>query len=294
MRGGSGPGPVVARGVGIGALGFLLALSGTSCAGGPETSSEAVPTVLVSVPPEAYLVRSIAGHRVSARVLLPPGSSPHTYEPSIGQARLAAAAGLYLSVGHPRLFFESAWEKALTGRGETRVVPLAAGCEARPDDPHVWLSLACTRAMAIRAEEALRSLLPADDSAALRAGLDSTLSELDRASREADSLLAPYRGRSFLVFHPAWAYFARDHGLKQVAVQAGSREPGPRDLARVLAKVREENLRVMFIQPGMPHREADRIARELGVRSEVLDPLEEDWPELVVGAARTLRSAWRP
>ncbi len=274
--------------------GGLILLSATlaSCAGRDRSAHDAAPRVLVSVPPEAYLVRSIAGDRVSVEVLLPPGASPHTYEPSMGIARRAADADLYLPVAHPRLAFERSWVDGLRRAGGVRIVPLASTCDARPDDPHVWLSAACADTMARRVEGALEGLLPASDAGGLRSRLDSTLAVMHRASGEADSLLAPFSGRSFLVFHPAWGYFARDHGLRQVAIQAGSREPGPRDLARVLQEVRQEGLRVLFIQPGIPRDEAERIARQLGVRTEVLDPLAENWPALVVDAARELRNAW--
>jgi zinc transport system substrate-binding protein len=271
---------------------LLAVVTVAGCGGGARSAPDAVPRVLVSVPPEAYLVRSIAGDRVSVQLLLPPGASPHTYEPSMGIARRAADADLYLTVGHPRLTFETSWAQALARMGHARVVPLAVNCRARPDDPHVWLSVACADTMARRAEAALEELLPPSAAPRLRARLDSTLSAMHLAWSAADSILAPFAGRSFLVFHPAWDYFARDHGLRQVAIQAGSREPGPRDLARVLQEVREEGLRVLFIQPGMPRREADRVARQLGVRTEVLDPLQEDWPALVVDAARALRDAW--
>lgn len=288
-------GPRAGRRTYRGAAFCLILLSAlVACSGSARSAPGHTPIVLVSVPPEAYLVRSIAGQRVSVHVLLPPGASPHSYEPSIGTARRAAGADLYLTVGHPRLSFESSWVDVLRRVGHVRIVPLASACDVRPDDPHVWLSVACADSMARRAEAALERLLPASEAGALRARLDSTLTAMGRASAEADSLLAPFQGRTFLVFHPAWGYFARDHGLRQVAIQSGSREPGPRDLERVLRQVREEDLRVMFIQPGMPRDEAERIASRLGVRTEVLDPLAEDWTALVVDAAREIRDSWTP
>ncbi len=271
---------------------LLAVLACLGCGSKRSAGGEGAPRVLVSVPPEAWMVESIAGERISVQVLLPPGASPHTYEPSIGRARQAASADLFLPIGHPRLGFEKAWMDALSRLGGPRVVPLGTDCRARPDDPHIWLSADCARSMARRAEAALASLLPPGDSAALRAGLDSTLEAMSRADRMADSLLAPFRGHTFLVFHPAWAYFAADHGLRQEAVQSGSAEPGPGQLARVLSRIREEGLRVMFIQPGTTVGEAGRVARELGVSTRVLDPLERDWPALVVRAARELAAVW--
>lgn len=299
---GSAPPPAAGaapRGAPVAAL-LLAALVPVLACGSPrEPVDGARPVVLVSVPPEAYLVRAIAGERVRVRVLLRSGASPHTYEPSIADARLAARAALYLAVGHPRLGFEAAWLAALEGgegAGEDaapRIVRLAQGCDAEPDDPHVWLSVPCYRVMARRAEAALRDLLPPADGTGLRAGLDSLLATVGRTASRADSLLGPDRGRAFLVYHPAWGYLAREHGLEQVPVQSGSREPSPAELARVVARVRREDLRVMFVQPGTSRGEARRVAAELGVETSSLDPLAEDWPAMVLGAVRALDASWR-
>lgn len=246
----------------------------------------------MSVPPEAYLVHAIAGERVRARVLLRPGATPHTYEPSMADARVAAGAVLYLAVGHPQLGFETAWRGVLGREGGPRIVALDEECETRRDDPHVWLSVPCFRIMARRTASALAGILPPEAGPALARGLDSLLARVDASAARADSLLAPFRNRSFLVYHPAWGYFAREHGLEQVSVQVGSREPGPAELAHVFEAVRKGGLHVMFIQPGTPPAEARRIAAQLGVETAVLDPLAEDWPEMYVDAARTLRRSW--
>ncbi|HKK28252.1 MAG TPA: zinc ABC transporter substrate-binding protein, partial [Gemmatimonadota bacterium] len=247
----------------------------------------------------AYLVRAIAGERVGVRVLLRPGASPHAYEPSMADARLAAGAALYLAVGHPRLGSEAAWLSALEsgGSGEGGSGPgierLAEGCDVQPDDPHVWLSVPCYGLMARRAEAALRDLLPAADGPGLRAGLDSLLATVARTASRADSILGPDRGRAFLVYHPAWGYLAREHGLEQVPVQSGSREPSPAELARVVARVRQEDLHVMFVQPGTSRGEARRVAAELGVETSSMDPLAEDWPAMYLDAVRALDASWR-
>jgi len=279
---------------------LLAALLPVLACGPPrESAAGGRPTVLVSVPPQAYLVRTIAGTRVRVRVLLRSGASPHTYEPSMADARVAAGSALYLAVGHPRLGFEVAWLAALEGGGSAaggdrpRIVRLAEGCDASPDDPHVWLSVPCYRVMARRAEEALRQLLPPADAPGLRAGLDSLLSTVARTAELADSVLGPDRGRAFLVYHPAWGYLAREHGLEQVPVQSGSREPSPAELARVFARVRTEDLHVMFVQPGTSRGEARRVAAEMGVETSSLDPVAEDWPSMYLDAARALDASWR-
>lgn len=279
---------------------LLAALLPALACGSPrEPAGGARPSVLVSVAPEAYLVRTIAGERVRVRVLLRPGASPHAYEPSMADARLAAGAALYLAVGHPRLGFEAAWLSALESQGSgeggagLRIERLAEGCVAQPDDPHVWLSVLCYGLMARRAEAALRDLLPAAEGPALRAGLDSLLSTIARTASRADSILGPDRGRVFLVYHPAWGYLASEHDLEQVPVQSGSREPSPAELARVVARVRQEDLRVMFVQPGTSRGEARRVAAELGVETSSMDPLAEDWPAMYLDAVRSLDASWR-
>lgn len=273
------------------ALAFVLAVAlGVALAGCDRAapSADARPVVAVSVLPQQWVVERLAGDRVRVVVMLPPGANEATYEPSISQMRALDRAVLYVKVGHPRFAFERAWLDALLADAEgVRVVDGAAGIELAPGDPHYWLVPRHVATMAASVARALADALPAE-----RAAIDARLEGLRRDAEALDAelraRLAPVRGRAFLVFHPAFGYLAREYGLVQVAIEDEGKEPDAHELARLVARARDEGVRVIFVQPQFDRAAAQTIADEVGARLEVLDPLAPDWDDNLRRVARAL------
>jgi zinc transport system substrate-binding protein len=259
--------------------------------------------VAVSVPPQAWLVRRIGRDRVDVEVLLPPGTSPHTYEPTPQQVARLADARLVVEVGHPSLLFERRLLDALLAREPRPVVvdmsrdatPLvgnsvaAAGAET---DPHVWLSPAVMRATAGEVASALARLDPGAE-AFYRRNLAGTLAEVDRLDVALRETLSGLRHRRFLVYHPAWGYLARDYGLEQVAIEEGGKEPSPRRLVELIEGARRDGTRVLFVQRGYYDAPARAVAAELQARVVAVDPMAEDWPANLRRVGAELREALR-
>jgi len=243
-------------------------------------------TALVSVPPQADLLQRIAGDRVAIRVLVGPGESPATYDPTPRELARVSDAQVWFRAGVP---MENALVRrvaSLLPAGE--VVDLREGLDLLPagddhghdhdhgeTDPHLWLSPRLCAVQAERMALTLTRLDPghADAYAAGLAALRDTLSAVDHELR---ALLAPVRGDTMLVFHPAFGYLAHDYGLVQVAVEAGGLAPSPRHLARVLQDARERGARAIFVQPQFSEQSARIVAREAGLEVVVLDPLARD------------------
>jgi len=55
--------------------------------------------VVTTIFPLADIVENLGGGRVKVTALLPPGASPHTYEPTVEQAKAVAKADLFIFVG---------------------------------------------------------------------------------------------------------------------------------------------------------------------------------------------------
>lgn len=260
---------------------------------GPEEGNRAV--VVVSVPPLAWFVERLAGDRAEVSVMVPPGASPATYEPTTRQMRVVAEADLYVAVGHPRFPFEAAWLDALAGSNpRMAVVRAGRACRPLPADPHLWLSTACARDMVDVVAGALGDALevtPRDleeRGRALGATVDSVASEVSRR-------LEPHRGRAFLVFHPALGYLARDFGLRQMAIARGPAGPGAAELGAIVRDAREAGIHTVFVQPQFSQEAARVVARELpGGRVRTVDPLARDWASAMVEIARRLSDSFRP
>jgi len=267
-----------------------LAVLGTvAVAGACTESSDARPVVVTSVLPQQYVVDRLAEDLVRTEVMIPSGASPATYEPGIAQVRQLDRATLYVKVGHPAFPFEAAWlDKLLAEASSVTVVDGSAGIETREGDPHYWLAPRHFESMAIHVAEGLEAVLAERDRPAMRRRLASLRAEVEALDAEIRALLSDIDRRTFVVFHPAWGYFAAAYGLEQIAVEHEHKEPDPHELVALLRRARLEEIRVVFVQPQFAQDSAEVLARELGARVAVLDPLAYDWPANLRRAARAL------
>jgi zinc transport system substrate-binding protein len=251
--------------------------------------------VAVSVPPQAYFVERIGGERVRVEVLIPPGASHETYAPSPRQMVAVSRARLYVEVGHPLFLVERQYiEPFLRGRPEIAVVNMSDGITflhlpetrheaeehasaAKQDtDLHVWLAPYTVKIAVQNIARALERIDPAHE-AEYRGNLAQLDSDIDALDREVRGLLHGLTRRRFMVYHPAWGYFAREYGLQQVAIEMEGKEPSPVQLASLIKQARQEGMKVIFVEKGFATKNAELVAREIGGRVVELDPLARDW-----------------
>ena len=279
------------------ACGLVLAVTLLALAGcGLRGEEDRRPLIAVSVPPQSELVRAVAGPGFRVVTLLPPGANPATYAPTLAERLAVAEAALLVEVGHPGLPFERVWIASLIADRPQLPVVRMLPAEAKPEaegDPHLWTDPQQMGALARRLAAALQAGWPADAAGfgERLARFEDELAQLDRELRE---ILAPVRGRRFYVFHPAWGPFARAYGLEQVAIEHEHKEPGPRELSRVIERARADHVRVIFVQPQFDPASARVVAEAIGAKMEVLDPLAPDWAENLRRVARQLREALLP
>jgi len=248
------------------------------CVGNETEAPTAALRVTVSILPQRYFVERVGGEHVAVNVMVLPGESPATYEPSPDQLRALSDADLYLSIGVP---FENAWlDRIASANDEMVVVDTAEGIERIEEggnpDPHIWLSPSLVRIQAVTIAEALRSADPAH-AEAYEANLESFLEDIDELDAEIRETLAGVEERRFMVFHPSWRYFAEDYGLEMIAIEVGGQEPSAAELARLMSTAKEEGIEVIFAQPEFSTEAAETIAAEIGGEVLLISPLAEDW-----------------
>jgi len=261
----------------------------------------------VSIAPQAYFLKQIAGDRADVLVMVPPGADAHTYEPRPRQLADLAKAALYFAVG---MDFEQAWlPRFAAANPKMAIVQTDAAIEKIPmvaheheageahghdeagePDPHVWLSPRLAKVQAAAMRDALVVADP-DGAAVYAAGYERFAAACDALDAEVQRLFAdlPAGEHKFMVFHPSWGYFARDYGLVQEPIEQFGREPGPKVLAALVREAREDGVKVIFVQPQMSARQAETIAQAIGGKVAALDPLAEDWPANLMAAAKALR-----
>jgi len=257
----------------------------------PYTQAQAQerPVVAVSVLPQAFFVDQIAGNRVQVEVMIPSGASPASYEPTMRQLKAVSKAVLYIKVGHPKFPFEQTWLKRLIDENKTlQLIDSSQGLPHLPADPHVWVTPDCGRSMTQNVTRALTQLMP-EHQAQFEQNQDSLLESIEALDQEIQQLLKPYAGQKFLVFHPAWGYFAEKYGLEQLAIEAHGKEPTPAELIRLINQARQENIRAIFVQPQFSQSEAETLAQDIKAELIWADPLAEDWLNNLRGVAYALQ-----
>ncbi len=261
------------------------------------------PSVVVSLLPEAFLVDRIGSGDIDTVVLVGPGDNEATYSPSPAKLAALDAAGVWFTIGVP---FETAWKpRILRDRPGLEVIDLAEGLPKRAiedhgshdhggaPDPHTWTDPRLMARMALRVGQALEQLDPPRAARYVRRAR-ALHDELLSLHRELEELLAPVAGGTFVVFHPSWGYFADAFGLRQLPIETGGHEPGPRALASLVEAARAAGARAVFVQPQFSKQSARAVAQALDAEIVEADPLARDYIENLRQVARQVAAALAP
>jgi len=282
--------------IGTAALLGVLSLVGCYRQPSPPMAPEKLP-VMVSILPQKYFVEQIGKDLVTVDVMVPPGAEPHTFEPKPEQLKALSRAKAYLRI---RIDFEQAWMDKFaavnpkmvivdTTQGIQRLATPAAHHEATHGetphtsaerrenlDPHIWLSPRLVKTQAQTIADALGQLDP-NHRANYQANRQKFQANLDTLDADIRDTLKGVKNRKFIVFHPSWSYFARDYQLEQIPIEVGGQEPSAAELADLIAKAKQNNIKVVFAEPQFSKQTAETIAKEIGGEVVVVDPLSPDW-----------------
>jgi zinc transport system substrate-binding protein len=273
----------------------------------------------VSIAPQGWLAQRVGGDRVSIEVLVTPGQSPHTYEPTPKQMMNLSEADVFFRIGTP--FENRVVEQLAKINARMRLVDCTLGvahiestaeCDhdepghdhaahdhATHDhgpasaDPHIWLDPVRAKTIASNIADALIEIDP-PHADGYRARLAALHAELDALDQELKSALAPFAGRTFYVFHPAYGYFADRYALNQVAIEIDGKSPGPKQVIDLIERCRADNVHTIFVQPQFPTADANAIAEAIKGVVAPMDPLDGDYVGNLRGMARAIVGALSP
>ncbi len=270
-----------------------------------EASSDKL-IVAVSISPQAEFVEQIGGDKVSTVVMIPPGASVHSYEPTPSQLKDLSNAKIYVEVGSG-VDFELAWmDDLLSVNSDMYVVNSSKGIQFRTMgedeqeehaeeaengteehteeeehdhtglDPHVWTSPQEAKIMVKNIYEGLVDVDP-ENEATYKQNYDSYIAKLDEADAKLKAALAGKEGSSFIVYHPAWGYLADDYGLHEISIEVEGKEPSAQDMQKLIDEAKEKGIKVVFVQSGFSTASAETIATQIGGEVVEVDPLAKDY-----------------
>jgi len=260
------------------------------------------PKVLVSILPYKYFVENIAGDLLDVNVLIPPGSSPHAYDPTPRQMADISHVGIYFYNGNLS-FEESLIDKMKDNYPQLELVCLGDGIElieseecSEDDhgnhdhhgvDPHTWLSTVNGRIIAKNVFSVLAQKYPQYKGEFLK-NYNQLVAEIDMVNFEITEQLASLPTRKFMIFHPSLSYFARDYNLQQIPVEFEGKEPSPAQLRASIDMAVKEGLKAILIQKEFDVENARIIASEIGGEVVQIDPLSENWDKNLLDIAQKI------
>ncbi len=257
------------------------AMTLVACGNGGTDEADGRPQVVASFFPLFEAAQRVGGDRVQVTNLTPAGSEPHDLELSSRQVDRIEDAAVLLFLGRG---FQPALEKAAArARGTTvdvlaevgGLLPAPEGDDELEVDPHVWLDPSLFKAVVARVATVLAEADPTGR-ATFEANASAYMAELDDLDRAFRDGLSSCARRVIVTSHAAFGYLAARYGLTQepVAGLEPESEPSPQRMATLAARVRADGTTTVFYETLVSPKVAQSLAREAGVGTAVLNPLE--------------------
>lgn len=274
---------------------------------GCNSVKDDTPAISVTIEPQRFFVEKITGNNFKVNTIVPPGTSPESYDPTPSQMVALGKSLLYFKVGY--LGFENAWGKTLEENntnvkvvntsneivlieGDEHIVEIGEhqhhdGHDHQGVDPHIWSS---PKSALIMAENILNALVEIDveNQKVYRDNFTTLRAEIIEVDKKITSLLENAPVKSFIIYHPALGYFARDYNLTQYSIEFEGKNPSPQQLKQMIDFAKKQGIKTIFVQKGFDMKNAESLAKEVGASIHSIDPLSYDWSDEMINIAQIL------
>ena len=269
----------------------FLSLACLSCSGKSTQNGNGSKKIIVAVGivPEAAFVEKVAGDLVQTVTMVPPGNNPENYQPTATVMRQLSDAALYFTLRLPAENV-SILPKLNDFNPNIRVVDLQATVAAKykllPSsethtgeggvDHHIWLSPKRAIVMVQKIADELSAYDPVNK-ATYAANTANYIDQLESLDQEITSSLKSLKNRSFIVYHPAYSYFADDYDLKMVSIEMEGKQASAKDLQQVIDFAKSNGITIVLYQQEFDSHQAETLAKEIGGTALAVTPLSEDY-----------------
>ena len=239
--------------------------------------------ITVSILPVKYIINEISGNDFDIEVLVPPGVSPETYEPTISQLKNISEAKALFTVG--LIDFEKEIAAKIASSTTTEVVDLSndisvieGDCahdnHGRGIDPHIWISTPELLKMAKNAFDKISVLYP--DSIKYLQNYRKLCEKINETDHYIANALNQSSHKYFIIYHPALTYYSRHYNIEQVSLEVDGKEPSAEYMKNVIAKAKLDGVNKVLIQKQFNRAVVDVIAKDIGAEIYEIDPLAEN------------------
>lgn len=277
------------------ALMVMTAVIFTGCTKSSDSKSSGdKPIIAVSIVPEATFAEAVCGDLAEVITMVPPGSSPETYEPTPQEMEKFSKSSLFFAIGVP---VEEA--SIIPGAGDVTVISLQDKVsKVYPDrtfeggerDPHIWLSPKRAKIMVQTIADEV-SKIDSDNKDTYQKNAADYTAKLDQLDKDISAELKGVKNKSFIVYHPAFGYLADDYGLKMYSLEEEGKESTPQHLQEMIDLAKKENVKAIFYQEEIDSSQSEAFAEELGGKTIQLSPLAAEYIDNLKKMAQTIAEA---
>jgi len=274
-------------------LAACSAYSDAPASGAPASSGgTARLAVAVAFYPFEFVAERVGGDQVAVTNLTAPGVEPHDLELTPQQVASLSSVDLvvYQSGFQPAVDTAVAQAKPRASVDTASFLPLLAASQdgAEGDghtaddghnhgaaDPHTWLDPTNMVTIAEHVRDALSSARP-EAAKAFAANTEALVADLTTLDTTLKTDLGSCAIKPFITSHAAFGYLANRYGLTQVGINGVEPdvEPSAARIAEVQKIAKDNNVTTIFFETLVSPVVAQSIAGDLGLKTDVLDPLE--------------------
>lgn len=264
-------------------LSILMILCG--CSSGHKVDRAAI---AVSFEPQEWLIEQIAGDEFDIITLLPAGSDPESYQPSISTMKGLGNSDVFFSLG-TQGFEKSLSDNISSNFPDLKIIDCTNGITKiygshghsghtangnKEFDPHMLSSIRNCIAIAKNMTGALIELYP-DKAEKFIEGSNNLISKLQAMDDSITNM--NLKDKAVVIRHPSLSYFARDYGIRQISLQEDGKETSPLQLKRRLEAVKDSNPNVFVSEREHVSSSDKDVAEQLGINLIQVSLNSADW-----------------
>lgn len=278
---------------------FILIIFMSGCSTDEKRNSSNIDNkikVAVSIVPQETFVKMVGGDKVDVITMIPPGKSPENFAPTPDIMEKFSEANIYFTIGVPTEK-ASILPKVREFNKDVKIIDMADEVskvyserkfESGDRDPHIWLSPKRAKVMVQIIAKELSTIDPSNKNF-YESNAEKYISKLDEVDTEIKNSLSPLEKKTFICYHPAFGYFAEDYGLQMIALEHEGKEATIEDFQKIIDFAKKEGIKVVFYQAEIDSKQLSTLAKEIGGKAEMIEPLSPKYIDNLKTMAETFK-----